>query len=138
MMNTMDRQATRTLRVVVADDDARVRSALRLVLEQVPGLAVEAELGASRELARQIAQARPNVLVLDWEQPEVDSGTLLPALRSACPGIIVVALASRPEARSATLRAGADHFVCKSDPPEALLACLAAVVADRAGLASAA
>jgi two-component system response regulator DesR len=137
MLRNMQRQATRTLRVVVADDDARVRSALRLVLEQVPGLSVGGELGATRDLTWQLAQTRPDVLVLDWEQPGVDGGALLPALRSACPGLVVVALASRPDARAQTLRAGADYFVAKSDPPEKLLDCLSSVVSSAGALAAA-
>jgi DNA-binding NarL/FixJ family response regulator len=119
------------MRVLVADDDARVCAALRLVLEQVPGWAVVGELRSAADLVRHVARQHPDVLVLDWDQPGLEHGALLPALRARCPGLQVVTLGNDPTARRAALLAGADYFVAKTDPPDDLLACLHALPAHR-------
>jgi DNA-binding NarL/FixJ family response regulator len=126
------------LRVLVADDDVRVRSALRLVLEQLPGLTVVGELTSARALPRRVGRIRPDALFLDWEQPGVDDGAILPRLRASCPGLLVVALGSIPHARRSALAAGADYFIAKSDPPDVLLACVQALTTSGAPVRSAA
>ena len=126
------------MRVLVADDDARVCAALRLVLEQVPGWAVVGELRSARDLVRQVTRRRPDVLVLDWDQPVLERGAVLAALRARCPGLRVITLGNDPTARRAALLAGADYFAAKTDPPDDLLACLHALPARRTPVASAA
>jgi DNA-binding NarL/FixJ family response regulator len=126
------------VRVLVADDDARVCSALELVLEQVPGFVVLGALRSAGGLARHVRQTRPDVLLLDWEQPGLDGRALLEELRAYCPGLLVVALGSGPQVRAGAVAAGADYFVAKCDPPAALLACLRTLVSAATPLASAA
>ena len=134
------------MRVLLADDQAKVRSALRLVLEQQPGVHILGEAVDATGLLDWVKTARPDLVLLDWElpglqaaNPSIDSGRvpstalrqaqdgssgqgLLPTLRELCPGMAVIALSGRPEARRAALDAGVDAFVSKGDPPERLLA----------------
>jgi DNA-binding NarL/FixJ family response regulator len=126
------------MRVLVADDDARVCAALRLVVDEMPGLQVVGELRSARDLVRQVARCRPDVLFLDWDQPALEHGAVLPALRARCPGLQVVTLGNDPTARRAALLAGADYFVAKTDPPDDLLACLHALPARNAPIVTAA
>ncbi len=118
------------LRVLLADDQLAVRSALRLVLEQEPDVDVVGEVGESEQLLAEVGTTRPDLLLLDWELPGLPAVDLLSALRSICPGTSVVALSGRPEARERALETGARAFVSKGDPPERLLAIIAACRCD--------
>lgn len=109
------------MRVLLADDQPEVRSALRLLLEQEPGLTVVAEVAEALELSALVKETCPDMVLLDWELPGQPSADILLTLRSFCPSMTVVVLSVRPEARSAALLAGADAFVSKGDPPEQLL-----------------
>ncbi|MHB0875684.1 MAG: response regulator [Anaerolineae bacterium] len=113
------------MRVLLADDDGQVCSALRLLLEQVPGVVVVGEARDAESLALEMMAAAPDAVLLDWELPGLSPGPHLAALKADGNPRLVV-LSSRPEAQKAALKAGADAFVSKGDPPETLLAALGA------------
>jgi DNA-binding NarL/FixJ family response regulator len=118
------------MRVLIADDQPQVRSALRLLLKQEPGVTVVGEAEDTQQALELAAGQRPDLVLLDWELPGPWVGgplknagqRLLPTLRARCPHTKVIALSGRPEARKAALAAGADAFVSKGDPPERVLA----------------
>lgn len=120
----------RQIRILLADDQSKVRSALRLLVEQEPGLIIVGEATEAENLLAQVEATQPDLVLLDWElpglqtdDPSTDSGQgRLSTLRTLCPGLKVIALSGQPEARRAALAAGADAFVSKGDPPEQLLA----------------
>jgi DNA-binding NarL/FixJ family response regulator len=112
----------RTTRVLIADDQSQVRSALRLLLSQQPGVVVVGEAGDMEQAVELAETQRPSVMLLDWELPGRNGRPPLDRLRQARPGLVVIALSGRPEARQAALAAGSDAFVSKVDPPERLLA----------------
>ena len=112
------------MRVLLADDQPNVRSALRLLLEQEAGLTVVAEVENSKGLVSQLEADCPDLLLLDWELPSGKGAELILALREKCPQLVIIALSSRPEARRAALDAGAASFVSKGDTPERLLAAI--------------
>ena len=109
------------MRVIVADDQPEVRSAMRLILEEKPGIRVVGEASTSYELLRQVRAICPDLILLDWELPGTNSEDLLSELQNLCPHLSIVALSSRPQMRQAALEAGAWNFVCKSEPPEQLI-----------------
>lgn len=113
------------MRVLLADDQAWLRSAVRLILEQEPDIEVVGEAAEANMLLSAIADSRPDLLLLDWELPgaRVTGGSerLLRRTRANSPNIAVIVLSGRPEAASLALEAGADYFVSKADPPEVLL-----------------
>jgi DNA-binding NarL/FixJ family response regulator len=109
------------VRILVADSRHDVRSALRLLLEQDAGIVVTAEAARVDHLIEQVRLTRPDVIILDCDLPGVHSEDLLSTLRSICPGVRVVALCARSEARQAAMLAGADVFISKADPPETLV-----------------
>jgi DNA-binding NarL/FixJ family response regulator len=120
------------VRIFIADDQIKVRSALRLLLEQEPGLRVVGEAAETEGLLAQVEAMQPDLILLDWELPNLSGGDssigsgshLLAALRARCPLLVVIALSGRLEAPQAAMAAGADAFVSKGDPPERLLATL--------------
>jgi DNA-binding NarL/FixJ family response regulator len=112
------------MKVLLADDQPQVRSALRLLLEQEAEAQIVAEAETMEDLTERLSTPPPDTILLDWELPGLSPTDGLPAIRRAYPSAQIVALSSQPEARHLALQAGADHFVCKGDPPERLLAAL--------------
>jgi DNA-binding NarL/FixJ family response regulator len=112
------------MRILLADDQRRVRFALRVLLEQQPGMTVVGEATTGRDLLDQITATRPDALLLDWELPGLSAGRAVAALHKVFPRLVVIALSGRSEARQDAEAAGANAFVSKVDPPECLLAAL--------------
>ena len=121
------------MRVVLADDQRDVRAALRLLLEQ-ECCTVVAEASSVDELLGRTAHEQPELVLVDWELPGMPAEDPVRNLRALCPGVAIVALSSRPEARVAALAVGVDGFVSKADPPEALLAVVRACVRRAEGV----
>jgi len=109
------------MRVLLADDQAKVRSALRLLLEHQPEVEVLGEAVDTTGLLDWVKATCPDLVLLDWELPGLPAAALLSLLHNQCPDLRVIALSSRPEACQAAMDAGADAFMSKGDPPERLL-----------------
>ncbi|MCS6773011.1 MAG: response regulator transcription factor [Anaerolineae bacterium] len=115
-------------RVLLADDQHKVRSALRLLIEQESAFCVVAEAQAAEDMMQQVIRCKPDILLLDWELPGLPAdGNKLSALRALAPHVHVIALSGKPEARHEAQREGADGFVSKAEPPETLLKALYSV-----------
>ena len=111
------------MRVLIADDQPSVRSALKLVLEQ-QGIDVAGDVSDSRELLAWFKTNQADLLLLDWELPDQPVKKIIPILRTRYPRLAVIVLNSRQQTRTEALSAGADGFVSKCDPPEYLLSLL--------------
>jgi DNA-binding NarL/FixJ family response regulator len=109
------------MRILVADNDARVRSALHMLLKQEPGDAVIAESGDLDSVAVQMREFRPELVLLEWELPGRAAAAFLIALSGMELRPKVIVLSGRSDARKMALALGADSFVYKGDPPEQLL-----------------
>ena len=109
------------MRILIADPQIPVRSALKMMLAQEPDFVVVAEASDSHELLAQIEVTHPNLVLLDWELPGQPIKTVLSALHALDPQPRVIVLCGRSEAQQPALSAGADAFVSKTDPPSRLL-----------------
>lgn len=112
------------MRIFIADAQTRVRFAVRVLLQQQPGLEVVGEAGDLEELLAQAQAAGPHVLLLDWRLAGPDPAGVLAELWRLCPTARVIAVSERPEERRGALRAGADGFACKCDAAAGLLAAI--------------
>lgn len=115
------------MRILLADDQPKVRQALRLLLEQDGWMTVVAEAAEAESLLPQVEEARPDLVLLDWGLQEAAGADQFSALRRACPNAAVIVLSAQPGVEETALAAGADAFVSKADPPELLLEAIAAV-----------
>jgi DNA-binding NarL/FixJ family response regulator len=107
-------------RVLVVDDDARVRHALRALISSSSGLALAGEASSAGEALEADAQLAPDVVVLDLLLPSEQEGLevlgqLVGRRRE------VIALTIRVELRRPALAIGAAAFVEKGVSPDALL-----------------
>jgi len=116
------------MRVLLADDQPTLRSAVRLLLEQEPGVDIVAEVADTQSLLAKMADVHPDVVLLDWELPGLNNTsaarTVVNALYATNPTVYIIVFSGRPEAIRHALAAGASSFVSKADPPEHLLAAL--------------
>ena len=110
------------MRILLADDQPKVRSALRVLLGQQPDVQIVGEAGSAEQLLAQIKVTRPDLLLFDWNLPGLSSNGRFSGLRSLYPEVKMIALSGRPDMRQAALTSGADAFVSKVDPPDRLLA----------------
>ncbi len=111
-------------RVIIADRQHAVRSALRLLLEQQAGLRVVGEAGNREALRALVVKQEPDLILLDWGLAPPGPRMWLKSLRARRPGLKVIALSGKGEARWEALASGVDAFVSKGDPPESLLGAL--------------
>ena len=124
----MDRMGS-TARILIADGQTKVRFGLRVLLERQAGIEVAGEAVDADTLLAQVSGACPELILLAWDLPGAPVGQTLVDLRASCPGVLLIALSARPEARQEALAAGADAFVSKTAPPEQLLGAITALLA---------
>ena len=109
------------MRILLADDQTKVRSALRLVIEQEPGFEVIDEVENPNRLLSMIEETQPDVLLLDWKLLPKDRTHLLQTLKGKFPYLRVIVLSTCILDRQKALSAGAYGFVSKVDPVETLI-----------------
>jgi DNA-binding NarL/FixJ family response regulator len=124
------------MRVFLADNQAKVRSALRLVLEQDPDIKVVGEVDDPCSLLEQVEEAYPDILMLDWDLTCICITELVSSLLEKYPRMLVVAMSGRVEAQREAFNAGVHAFVNKGAPPESLLETLHAITDKPGGEAS--
>ena len=115
------------MRIILADNQPKVRLALQLLLGQEEEISVVGEAANAEGLFAQIEKTHPDLVLLDWDLPGVPMVDLLSALNNTYPALSVIALSWRLEMEYAALDAGADAFVSKADPPEQLLAAISSL-----------
>jgi two-component system, NarL family, response regulator NreC len=104
-----------TIRIVLADDHAVVRSALRMLLDAEPGLEVVAEAGDVDSAIRYVRGHRPQVLILDLNMPGRASLDALPDIATASPEtrIVVLTMQSEPAFAREAMQAGVLGYILK-------------------------
>lgn len=110
------------MRILLADHQPRVRSAIRLLLDEQPVANVIEEVTNAQELMNHVRNRCPDILLLDWQLPGPIPEEVLTTLHTLCPYLFIIVLDSKPQTRHVALNAGANEFVSKNDPPEYLLA----------------
>ncbi|MGC9523210.1 MAG: response regulator [Anaerolineae bacterium] len=117
------------MRILIADGDASVRSALRFFVAHRYDDVEVVEAATVDGVRDAIARQPVDVILLDWSLPPDGAQGILRALQTPDRDCRILVLSGRPEAARAALDAGADAFVSKGDPPEALQAALSRAIA---------
>ena len=113
--------------VILADDQSKVRFALRILLESRRDVKIAAEVDDAYELLEQLAVISPEVIIIDWLLPDLAEIGSIEAIRKLCPDAAIIALSGRPELEQQAISNGVDAFVSKIDPPDKLQDALDAV-----------
>lgn len=119
------------IRVLLAEDQALVRGALRVLLDLEPDVEVVGHVGRGDEVVPAALALRPDAALLDIEMPGIDGLAAAADLRAAVPGCVVVMLTTfgRPGYLRRAMEAGASGFLVKDGPVEELAEALRRVVA---------
>ena len=114
------------LTALVIDDEKQIRRLLRIILEEHDYRVFDAENG--RQGLADVAQRKPDVVLLDLGLPELDGLTVLKRLRewSRVP-VLILSVRDEAEEKVAALDAGADDYVTKPFESAELLARLRAI-----------
>ena len=104
-----------SVKIVIADDHAVVRSGLRMLLDSEEGFEVVAEAGDIDAARRYVRGHHPAVLVLDLNMPGGSSLEAIPSLREEFPDtqIVVLTMQDDPAFAREAMRAGALGYVLK-------------------------
>ncbi len=126
-----------SIRVMIVDDHAVVRSGLGAFLLAFDDLELVGEASSGREAIRKCPQLRPDVVLMDLVMPEIDGAAATKAIRQVCPHIQVIALTSfkEDELVQGALQAGAIGYLLKNISAEELAAAIRAAKVGRPTLA---
>lgn len=111
-----------TIRILLADDQALVRSALAALLELEDDFEVVAQVGRGDEVVAAARDQHPDVALLDIEMPGLDGLAAAAALSQEVPScrVIIVTTFGRPGYLRRAMESGALGFVVKDAPAEQL------------------
>lgn len=114
---------TDRIRIVIADDQALVRSALRLILEGDPDLTVLGEAADGQGALDAARRLRPDIMLLDLHMPGRDGVWASERISELVPEVKILVLTAFDTDRlvSSALRAGAVGFLLKDSSPEQIL-----------------
>ena len=122
-----------TVRVVLVDDQAMVRTGLRMVLAAEPDIDVVGEAADGASGLRVVTELKPDVVLLDVRMPGMDG---LEAARRILAAdlptrVIILTTFDEDEYVAAALRAGVSGFLLKVGPPEDLVVAVRTVAAGQ-------
>ena len=117
------------IRILIADDNRSIRSALALLLETRLGIIVGGEANTMESLLAKLESLRPDIVIVDWDLPGHPQQARIEAIRSLQPAVRVIVVNSRPEAEAQS--AGADAFIYRTDPPETIISAIQSLLPER-------
>ncbi|MFE6284124.1 response regulator [Streptomyces sp. NPDC057877] len=131
-----------TIRVLLADDQALLRSAFRVLVDSEPDMEVVGEASDGAEAVRLAKERRADVVLMDIRMPGTD-GLAATRLISADPSlahvrVVILTTFEVDDYVVQSLRAGASGFLGKGSEPEELLSAIRVAAGGEALLSPAA
>lgn len=122
------------IRIVVADDHPVVRSGITALLSSLPGFTVVGMATNGREALKECLLAKPDVLILDLQMPDVDGLAATRNIVRAAPQVAILILTMHDDDESlfAAMRAGARGYLVKGAEQEEIARAVQAVAAGEA------
>ncbi|BBH67956.1 DNA-binding response regulator [Actinoplanes sp. OR16] len=125
--------------VLLADDQALVRTGFRMILENAPDMRVVGEAADGEQAARTAREIRPDIVLMDIRMPDVDG---VEATRRICADdaagqtrVLILTTFDLDEYVYAALRAGASGFLLKDTLAPDLLSAIRVVARGEAVVA---
>jgi two-component system response regulator DesR len=119
------------IRVLLAEDQGMMRSALAMLLGLEPDLEIVAQVDRGDQVVAAAREYRPDVALLDIEMPGVSGLDAAAELRTAVPEcrVLILTTFGRPGYLRRAMDAGARGFLVKDGPVEELAAAIRKVLA---------
>jgi len=128
-----------TVSVLVADDEALLRTAFAALIEAEEDLRVAGEAADGRQAVELAARLSPDVVLMDVRMPGMDgieaTRRIAGAQTAGPPKVLILTTFDLDKYVFQALRAGASGFALKSRPLEELLSAIRVVAAGEALLA---
>jgi DNA-binding NarL/FixJ family response regulator len=122
-----------TIRVLLADDQALLRTGFRMILQAQPDLEVVGEAVDGADAVRQTGRLRPDVVLMDVRMPGMDGIAATAEITGSQDArVLVLTTFDLDEYAFAALRAGASGFLLKDVPPDVLAGAIRSVAAGDA------
>lgn len=120
-----------SVRLLLADDQELIRSALAVMLDLEDDFEVVASVGRGDEVVAAARTHRPDVALLDIEMPGIDGLAAAGVLAQEVPSCrsLILTTFGRPGYLRRAMESGAFGFVVKDAPPEQLAAAIRRVAA---------
>ena len=114
------------IRVLIADDHAVIREALRKLLEMQADIKVVGEACDGVEALEQCRSLRPDVVLLDIAMPQLTGVGAVSLIKQAVPEteVVILSMYEKEAYIHQTMKAGALGYVVKAAPSEYLLAAI--------------
>jgi DNA-binding NarL/FixJ family response regulator len=124
--------------VVLADDHALVRTAIRQLLERAADIEVVAEANNGIQALRLVDELSPDVLLLDMEMPGLNGVEVARKLRAAGSPVQILALSAYDDKEyiQNMLADGAAGYITKEEAPQILLEAVRGVARGEVGWVS--
>jgi len=127
------------IRILVVDDQALIRSGLRMILDAETDMTVVGEAADGREAVLSGKRLRPDVILMDVRMPVMDgidaTRQLLGSGLDPDPSVLILTTFDLDEYVYAAIRAGASGFLLKDAPPDDLIHAIRVVAGGDALLA---
>jgi len=122
---------TGRVRIAIVDDDALVRSGLRMMLHGTDGIEVVAEAADGAQVPALLDAHPVDVLLMDLRMPGVDgiTATARARARNDAPAVVVLTTFDTEDEVLGALRAGAAGYLLKDMPPGRIAAAVRAAAA---------
>ena len=126
-----------SIAVLIADDQALVRTGFRMILDAEPDIDVVGEAADGHEALAAARRLRPDVVLMDVRMPELDGIAATRELLAVdgATKVVILTTFDLDEYVYDALRAGASGFLLKDVPPEQLVDGIHAVASGDALLA---
>ncbi len=126
----MSGEGAGSIRLLIADDHALVRSGLRSMLQREPGIEIVGEARNGREAVELCRSLRPDLILMDVRMPEMDGLEATRTIKRELPetGVLMVTMHENRDYMLEATKAGAAGYVLKDASRNELISAVRRVV----------
>ena len=109
------------MKIAIADGQSHIRSALCLLISEKTEHHVVLEIKRANTLLEQLRKSPIDMLIADWSFLAPDAQAIVKSIRESTDVKNIVVMSSNPNMQELAMQAGADSFLSKTNPPDAIL-----------------